>query len=146
MARQSLEIRPVEDDAGLRTCFPLMRQLRPHLASAEAFLERVHRQRAAGYRLVARWQEMTPLALAGYRLQENLIHGVHLYVDDLVTDAARRGAGHGAALLDYLAREARAQGCSRLTLDTPLSNGLGQRFYFRCGLLATAFRFALELG
>lgn len=30
--------------------------------------------------------------------------------------------------------------CARLVLDTPLSNSLGHRFYFRCGLLATVLR------
>jgi hypothetical protein len=47
--------------------------------------------------------------------------------------------------MDRLKDEARALGCSRLVLDTPLSNALGHRFYFREGLLATALRFTLPL-
>ena len=40
------------------------------------------------------------LAVAGFRALENLSAGRVLYVDDLVTDEARRSAGHGAQLLD----------------------------------------------
>jgi ribosomal protein S18 acetylase RimI-like enzyme len=78
-------------------------------------------------------------------VQENLVHGRFLYVDDLVTDEALRGSGHGALLLAHLQQEARALGCGKLVLDTPLSNSLGQRFYFRNGLLATALRFNVAI-
>ncbi|MNN57994.1 Acetyltransferase (GNAT) family protein [compost metagenome] len=81
------------------------------------------------------------MALAGCRLQENLVHGVHFYVDDLVTDASARSAGYGQQLMDRLKAEARAAGCRKLVLDTPLTNVLGHRFYYRNGLLASALRF-----
>ncbi|MHB0921404.1 MAG: GNAT family N-acetyltransferase, partial [Thiomonas delicata] len=80
-----------------------------------------------------------------YRVQENLVHGRFLYVDDLVTDADARRAGHGAWLLNRLKDEARLLGCEKLVLDTPLSNALGHRFYFRHGLLATALRFSTPI-
>lgn len=85
------------------------------------------------------------MALAGFRLQENLFHGVHFYVDDLVTDETLRGSGHGHLLMDHLKAEALRSGCSRLVLDTPLTNALGHRFYFRHGLLARALRFSIDL-
>ncbi|MFC2967345.1 GNAT family N-acetyltransferase [Acidimangrovimonas pyrenivorans] len=134
-------LRAVDGEAELRACYPLMRQLRPHLTSAGEFVARWRRQHDAGYRLLALWQGDRPVALAGYRVQENMIHGRHLYVDDLVTDAEARSAGHGAVLMARLKQEARRLGCDRLALDTPMSNALGQRFYFRQGLLATALRF-----
>lgn len=62
-----------EDDA--LACYELMRELRPHLASGEEFVERWKRQSAAGYRLLALWQAERPVALAGFRVQENLTHG-----------------------------------------------------------------------
>ena len=132
-------------DAEIAACFPLMRQLRPHLVSAEDFAARWRRQSAAGYRIVALWGADGPLALAGYRLTENLIHGRFLYVDDLVADAGQRGRGHGARLIDHLKATAAAEGCARLVLDTGLDNALGQRFYFRQGLLAMALRFAVPV-
>lgn len=139
-------LRLVEADSEAAACFDLMRQLRPHLASPAEFVARWRRQREAGYRLLALWEGGRAAALAGFRVQENLVHGRFLYVDDLVTDESRRGQGCGAALLDRLKAEGRALGCARLVLDTPMANSLGHRFYFRHGLLAQALRFNAPLG
>ncbi len=134
---------PVDDESGVRRCFAVMHQLRPHLASADELVERWRRQQADGYRLVALFDgEGGPaLALAGYRVQENLVSGRFLYVDDLVTDKALRSSGHGAVLISWLKQESLRLQCSKLVLDTPMSNSLGHRFYFRQGLLAAALRF-----
>ena len=131
-----------DSEADVRACFPLMRELRPHLASADEFVWRWRRQQAASYRLLVLSENGRRAALAGFRVQENLVHGRHLYVDDLVTSSERRRAGHGAALMDRLKREAADLGCEKLLLDTPMDNFLGHRFYFREGLLATALRFS----
>jgi GNAT superfamily N-acetyltransferase len=138
-------IRPADDEAGMRACFPVMQQLRPHLADADEFVARWHRQRDAGYRVAAVWQDGRVVALAGYRLQENLIHGRFLYVDDLVTLDSARGQGHGERLMTFLKAEAARLGCSRLALDTALDNVLGHRFYYRNGLLARALRFYVSV-
>ncbi|MFP5392232.1 MAG: GNAT family N-acetyltransferase [Gammaproteobacteria bacterium] len=135
------ELRQVDSADAVRKLYPLMAQLRPHLRSADELAERWARQADAGYRLVALFDLDTPVALASYRVQENLVHGRFLYVEDLVTDAALRGGGHGAALMAWLQAQARALDCAKLVLDTPLDNALGHRFYFRCGLLATSLRF-----
>jgi GNAT superfamily N-acetyltransferase len=139
------ELRYVEDDAAAARCFPLMRELRPHLQSAAEFVERWRRQTEAGYRLLVIWRGEVPVALAGWRLQENLVYGRFLYVDDLVATEAERSCGHGARLMKELVAEGRRQGVARLTLDTALSNVLGHRFYYRNGLLATALRFGIAL-
>ncbi len=137
--------RPVDTEPEAAACFALMRQLRPNLATAAEFVARWQRQRTQGYRLLALWQDVRPVALAGYRIQENLVHGRHLYVDDLVTDVPARGAGHGHRLMRALIETAGAEACAKLVLDTPLANSLGQRFYFREGLLATALRCTMPL-
>ncbi|MGH7095109.1 MAG: GNAT family N-acetyltransferase, partial [Stellaceae bacterium] len=112
------------------------------LASADELVARVRRQRDAGYRLLGVWRGAVPVALAGYRFEENLIHGRFVYVDDLVTAAEERGNGHGARLLDAVAAIGRDAGCGRLVLDTALDNVLAHRFYYRQGLLARALRFS----
>ena len=66
-------------------------------------------------------------------------------MDDLVTDALLRGNGHGERLMAHLREQARVLRCGKLVLDTPLSNALGHRFYFRCGMLASALRFNLPI-
>lgn len=123
-----------------------MRQLRPHLASEEEFVARWRRQVAVGYRLMALGHGDGPTALAGFRLQDNLMHGVHFYVDDLVTDETAHSTGQGRLMTDRLKSEAHRLGCRRLVLGTPLTNSLGHCFYFRHGLLARALRFSIDLG
>lgn len=140
-ATGTADIRRVEDEAGVIACFPVMQQLRPHLADAAELVTRWHRQIKDGYQLAALWQEDEVVALAGYRVQENLVHGRFFYVDDLVTSASVRSQGHGESLMDFLKAEARRLDCDRLALDTPLDNVLGHRFYYRNGLLARALRF-----
>ncbi len=140
----STDIRFLENDEEVAACFPLMRQLRPHLASEEEFVARWRRQAAAGYKLMTLWQAHGPTALAGFRLQDNLMHGIHFYVDDLVTNETARSTGQGRLMMDRLKLEARRLGCTRLVLDTPLTNSLGHRFYFRHGLLARALRFSID--
>ncbi|MHB1586096.1 MAG: GNAT family N-acetyltransferase [Acidiferrobacteraceae bacterium] len=122
-----------------------MVQLRPHLVAADDFVVRWRRQVADGYRLMALFNGSRVLALAGFRVQENLVHGRHLYVEDLVTDEDLRSKGYGEQLMARLKREAKMLGCKKLVLDTPLSNSLGHRFYFRNGLLAASLRFNIEI-
>ncbi|SEE24645.1 Acetyltransferase (GNAT) family protein [Rhizobiales bacterium GAS188] len=139
------DMRHADDEASVVACFPLMRQLRPHLVSEQEFVARWRRQHADGYRILAVWDGENPLALAGYRIQDNLLHGRHLFVDDLVTSESARGGGHGRRLLAQLAAEGRASGCTKLALGAAMGNTLGHRFYFRNGLLATGFGFTMAL-
>jgi ribosomal protein S18 acetylase RimI-like enzyme len=140
-----LRIAPAETDTELAACFAVMRQLRPQIADAASFVAQVRRQAAHGYRVLALWDDTRAVACAGYRVSENLIRGVHMYVDDLVTDAAARSRGHGDRLFDALVAEARRQGCRCLLLDSGLENGAAHRFYFGRRLTIAAFRFALLL-
>ena len=123
------------------SCFPLLRQLRPHLSGPDELVMRWRRQGRDGYRLIVLLRSKRMVALAGCRIQENLIHGRHLYVDDLVTDAAERSTGLGGTMLTHLFGLARASGCAKLLLDTPVTNVRGHRFYERHGLVAGALRF-----
>lgn len=134
-------LRPLDSTHDLRSAFPIMQQLRPHLTSEADFLSRIERMSLNGYRLIGAYDSGVLVGLAGYRLQENLVYGSFLYVDDLVTAAAQRGGQWGSRLLQALERLARASGCARLVLDTGLANARAQRFYFREGLLTGALRF-----
>lgn len=140
-----IEIRYIDLDGDTGICYLLMRQLRPHLASESEFEARWRRQCGAGYRMMGLWLDGKLVCLAGFRVIENLVHGVHLYVEDLVTSEEARGRGTGSILLKRLQEEARAQGCAKLLLDTQLSNALAHRFYYRNGMLATALRFAMTV-
>jgi GNAT superfamily N-acetyltransferase len=127
------------------TCFNVMRELRPHLTDADAFVQQVRRQSQQGYRLLVAWQDGHLMGLAGYRVQENLLYGKFLYVDDLVTVANAQRHGVGGKLIEALRNEATRQSCAHLVLDTALGNALAQRFYFRQGLLSKGLHFSQKL-
>jgi GNAT superfamily N-acetyltransferase len=141
----TIELRHAETAAEIAACFSVMRELRPHLVSAEEFGTRVRRQRKDSYRLLAAWDDGKAVGIAGWRVQENLIRGRFCYVDDLVVAEGFRSGGLGARLLDAVADEARGLGLSRLVLDTAIDNVLGQRFYFRYGMLPAGMRFGIAL-
>jgi GNAT superfamily N-acetyltransferase len=140
-----VDIRPARSEADLAACFPVMQLLRPHLSGPADMIERILRQFDQGYRLLAAWSGDAVVGAAGYRMQENLIRGRFCYVDDLVVAAEHRRRRIGALLLDAVAEQARVAGIGRLTLDTGLDNLLGQRFYFRFGMLPASLRFGMQL-
>lgn len=135
----------VETEAQRLASFDVMKELRPHLADDESFAAQVARQAGEGYRLLAAWQDGQVAGLAGYRLQENLIYGRFIYVDDLVVSSRVRSRQIGQRLLDAVRGEAMRLGCNRLVLDTGLANSMAQRFYFRQGLLSTGLHFGQSL-
>lgn len=119
----------------LTACFPVISQLRPRLQGPEEWVERASGMATDGYRVLAAWKDDRVLAVAGYRVMENLIHDNFLYVDDLVTAAEERGKGLGSALLTELTAIGVDQYCGTLVLDTAASNENAQRFYKREGLI-----------
>jgi ribosomal protein S18 acetylase RimI-like enzyme len=131
----------IDSDHDYQSCFGVMRELRPHLTDVATFTAQARRQAEQGYRLLAAWQDDEVRALAGYRLQENLVYGRFLYIDDLVTASDARRHHLGGKLIDALREEAQRQGCTNLVLDTAMGNALAQRFYFRHGLLAVGMHF-----
>jgi GNAT superfamily N-acetyltransferase len=140
-----LILRHAETGVEIAQCYTVMRELRPHLRSDAEFVERVQRQQGAGYRLLTAAIDDRIVGLAGYRPQENLIHGHFIYVDDLVVDPDERRGGIGARLLDGVADECRRLGVPTMVLDTAIDNSLGQRFYFRYGMLARGLRFSMPV-
>jgi GNAT superfamily N-acetyltransferase len=125
-----------------------MRALRAHYADEAEFVRRVDQQRRQGYRLVGAFAgDGRCLAVAGFRVLHNLAWGDCLYVDDLSTLPEGRRRGHGRAVLDWCADEARRLGCGELHLDS----GVGperedaHRLYFNSGLRITGYHFARTL-
>jgi GNAT superfamily N-acetyltransferase len=76
---------------------------------------------------------------------EMLAVGRHVYVDDLITDAASRSRGYGKAMLDWLKAEARRLGCVRLQLDSGTQRQDAHAFYLRERLRIEALHFGMEL-
>jgi GNAT superfamily N-acetyltransferase len=102
-------------------------------------------QEGEGYRLAMLVDQARIVAVAGYRVGHNLAWGKYLYVDDLVTDAARRSEGHGECLMDWLVTTARELGCDELHLDSGVQRYGAHRFYLRYGMDITSHHFRVEL-
>ena len=64
------------------------------------------------------------VAVAGFRVGENLAWGRFLYVDDLVTLSAHRSKGYGSKLLTWLKAFAVREGCMQLHLDSGIQHSL----------------------
>ena len=139
-----LKIGIAESNDEITACYGVMSQLRPHVAEAD-FLPRVREQARAGYRLAYVENAGRPVAVAGFRVSENLAWGRFLYVDDLVTGADHRSQGYGAALLSWLKEHAVGQGCAQLHLDSGLQRKDAHRFYEREGVCSTGYHFAQVL-
>ena len=131
-------------DAEIRSCFPVMLQLRPHLVESE-FVPRIRRQQQEGYELVFLQNHNAVKSVAGFRLQECLYSGRFLYVDDLATDEAARSQGYGALLFDWLVDRARQSNCEVLRLDSGVQRFGAHRFYLSKRMEITCHHFALKL-
>jgi len=130
----------------LGACFQVIVALRPLLKDEAEWVGRAMEMALDGYRVLAVWDGDRPVAMAGYRTMDNLIHGHFLYVDDLITAEQQRGKGLGAALLNELSAIGADEGCQRLVLDTAATNTNARRFYKREGLMDLAIGFVKPLG
>jgi GNAT superfamily N-acetyltransferase len=122
-----------------------MRELRTHFADDAALTAAADAQRPSGYRVVAAFEpgEEEAAAVAGFRIDDKLAWGRHLYVDDLSTRPERRGRGHARALMDWLVDEARRAGCAQLHLDSGVQpeRETAHRLYFNSGLRISSYHF-----
>jgi len=140
-----VDIKHIETDTDLDLSFSVMKELRPHLSDRATYAAQVARQRTQGYRLLAAWRDGAIVGLAGYRLQDNLLYGRFIYVDDLVVTASLHRSGIGERLLQTAREQAVALHGKHFVLDTGLHMALAQRFYFRQGLLARGMHFVEPL-
>ena len=139
-----MNIKIAASDEDINRCYPVIKQLRPHLSGKE-FLAQVRRQSKQSYSLVFLEVKGEIKSVAGFRINEMLYCGLSLYVDDLITDEAERSEGYGAALFDWMVRFAKQQGCRQLHLDTGVQRFDTHRFYFRKRMKITLYHFSLPL-
>jgi GNAT superfamily N-acetyltransferase len=136
---QVVELDP--EDPTLAEVLPVLAELRPHL-DLDTFREVYAEGWSQGLRFSALFDEDQCVAVAGWRVIACTSSLRKLYVDDLVTAAAFRSAGHGRMLLSHLHRIAATEGCSVLDLDSGTQRVDAHRFYEREGLDVTALHFA----
>lgn len=139
-----MNIRIATTDSEIAACYPVMRELRPHIAE-DQFLSRVRSQEKTGYQLAFVEQSGGVVAVAGFRVGENLAWGRFLYVDDLVTLPSHRSNGFGASLLSWLREFAAQEGCVQVHLDSGIQRKDAHRFYERAGMSMASFHFVENL-
>jgi GNAT superfamily N-acetyltransferase len=139
-------IRIASTDDDVARVYPVMRELRPHIASAGEFVERVRRQQAqSGWRLIYVEDAGVPVAAAGFRISEWLAWGKALYVDDLICRESHRGGGFAEALMRWMEDRAREEGCAGFHLDSGTHRLAAHRFYHRLKLGIASFHFQKTL-
>ena len=135
-----MNIRIATTDTEIAACYPVMQELRPHVVEGQ-FLSRIRSQEKVGYRLAYVQASNSVVAVAGFRLGENLAWGRFLYVDDLVTLLEHRSKGYGAKLLSWLKEQAAKEGCEQMHLDSGIQRKEAHRFYEREGMTMASFHF-----
>lgn len=134
----------VETDEAILDCYEVMAQLRPHVVR-EGFVARVRELQKEGLRLACVREGGRVVAVAGYRISDNLFAGRHLYVDDLVTADGERSKGHGKALLGWLRALAVENDCDVFHLDSGVQRKRAHAFYQREGMELIAYHFSQRL-
>jgi len=127
-------------------CFEAMHALRPHLRK-ETFVVKIQELMKQGYHLVFTEDKNKAVAVAGYRFTELLAWGKAIYIDDLGTLPEARGKGHASALLDYIIKLAKENGCAQVHLDSGAVPARydAHRLYLKKGFNITSHHFAYIL-
>lgn len=120
-----------KDQNDLKRFYPVMKELRKDLSIDDYLTICARAHEADGYEIVAIEDNSRVLAVMGFRVLHDFVHGKHLYIDDLVSTETHRSKGLGAKLLKYAEDQARELGCKGLRLCTGVENEKGKSFYER---------------
>lgn len=126
----------------LERFYPVMKELRKDL-SYQDFLHLYQKAHEAdSYEVLGFESQGKIVAVMGYRILYDLVHGKHLYIDDLVSTETQRSKGLGAKFLAHAEQLAKDFSCKGLRLCTGIENESGKKFYERHGwsLRAVAYK------
>ena len=137
------EIKLAISDDEISACFAVISQLRPHLLE-DSFVAQVKEQMQAGFKLAC-VLDTNVVAVAGFRLAQNLAWGKFLYVDDLITDERVRSKGYGKQLVDWLSCYANEHACQQLHLDSGVQRFAAHKFYLTNNMYISSHHFTLNL-
>ena len=108
--------------------FPIMNQLRTDLTE-ETYLELLQEMKKDGYSLYALYKDNQMVSLAGLSWRVNFYSKRHVFIYDLVTDAAYRSSGFGEKLLTYIHNWAKENGAAYVALESGIQRNNAHRFY-----------------
>lgn len=132
-----------------RLAYLAMRELRPQVGDEPSFVERVRRQFEQGYRLIGAFdgEHEHAVSVAGFRVDEKLAWGRHVYIDDLSTLPEARGRGAARALLRWIDADAAAAGIPEVHLDSGVQpeRQAAHALYFAEGHRISSYHFQKAL-
>jgi GNAT superfamily N-acetyltransferase len=149
MIRTVIEVREIPEGLTERAAEAML-ALRPRWGAATDLVDVIDsRLRPVGYRVVGVFRDarVSAVAVAGFREATALAWGDYLYVDDISTLPAERGAGHADRLMRWLGEEGRRLGCESLHLDSGVNadRAPAHRLYMRHKLRISAHHFERNL-
>ncbi|MBN8540463.1 MAG: GNAT family N-acetyltransferase [Deltaproteobacteria bacterium] len=135
----------VENQPDFERCFPVVKELRPHLTFDDFVSIYEEAKKANGYQLVAAEVQGEIAAVLGYRVLWDFVRGKYIYIDDLVSTKAKRSEGLGRELLEFAEEVARSTGCTSLRLCAVIENERAIHFYERLGWTKRSFAYTKKL-
>jgi len=140
-----IDIRIAESDEDIERCYPVMAELRPHIAR-EDFLPQVRRQISeSGFQLVYLTDDGRVKAVGGIRIAEWLARGKSLDIEDLVATEHDRSKGYGGKLFDWIVEFAKENGCKEVRLVSHVTRFRAHRFYLNKRMIIDAHFLSMPL-
>ena len=141
-----MDIKIAKSVEDIQKCKEVILCLRPHRdeTTLEATLLEMFGE---GYVLAYIEENNKAIAMIGFRYLQFLYNGKHIYIDDLSTLPEARGKGCAAALLTYVADEAKAKGYNIVTLDSGVTAQRvdAHRLYFNQGFYISSLHFSKNI-
>lgn len=134
-------------DADFMACADVILYLRPHLKK-EALLAQIKEMQQEDYQIIFIAADDDPgkaAAFAGFRHMNKLVSGKVIYIDDLACLPAYQSRGYAGMLLDHVKTQAKAEGLSRVQLDSGHDRHPAHRVYLRKGYYISAHHFTQPL-
>lgn len=131
--RLELTLRELETPEDRQRCYDVLQELRPRLTWTQFVCMNAMATARDEFRLVGLFEGQDCVAVMGYRVLYDFVHGKHVYVDDLVVTRRMRSRGVGAMLLAYAERRARELECDALRLCAGAENSAAVTFCERNG-------------
>lgn len=138
-----VRVTKIED---LEKFYLVIKELRTEL-SYDEFVEIYKMSHIANeYEVVGYEIDNQMVAAMGFRILYDLVHGKHLYIDDLVVSERFRSHGLGAELLKHAEEVAKQKNCKGLRLCTGVDNSRAKIFYEKNGWSLRSVAYKKKVG
>ncbi len=137
-----MEIKRVISESDVSIIIPVLIQLRGQYTEEE--LSRlIIEQMKNGYQLCFIENQSEVLSVIGFRIENKLAWGKHIYVDDFVTNESNRSTGAGRMLIEWLTEFAKEKECKQIHLDSGVQRFEAHKFYLRENFKIASHHFSI---